>query len=107
MNETGVPCGPIYTLAETFADPQVQHQGIAQTVESEKLGPLTLIGQAIHMSRSTNKLVTATAECGAHTDEILSETRLRRGRGIRTERSGSGVGHAHRLSGAGIARTRN
>jgi formyl-CoA transferase len=73
MNETGVPCGPIYTLAETFADPQVQHQGIAQTVESEKLGPLTLIGQAIHMSRSTNKLVTATAECGAHTDEILSE----------------------------------
>jgi crotonobetainyl-CoA:carnitine CoA-transferase CaiB-like acyl-CoA transferase len=73
MNETGVPCGPIYTLAETFADPQVQHQGIAQTVESEKLGPVTLIGQAIHMSRSTNKLVTATAECGAHTDEILTE----------------------------------
>ena len=73
MNETGVPCGPIYTLAETFADPQVQHQGIAQTVESEKLGPLTLIGQAIHMSRSSNKLVTATAECGAHTDEILTE----------------------------------
>ena len=73
MNEAGVPCGPIYTLAETFADPQVQHQGIAQTVESEKLGPLTLIGQAIHMSRSSNKLVTATAECGAHTDEILTE----------------------------------
>lgn len=73
MNETGVPCGPIYTLAETFADPQVQHVGIAQTVESEKLGPVTLIGQAIHMSRSTSKLVTATAECGAHTDEILTE----------------------------------
>ena len=23
MNETGVPCRPIYTLAETFDDPQV------------------------------------------------------------------------------------
>jgi len=73
MNEVGVPCGPIYTLAETFADPQVQHVGIAQTVESKKLGPITLIGQAIHMSRTPNKLVTATAECGEHTDEILAE----------------------------------
>ena len=73
MNETGVPCGPIYTLAETFADPQVQHVGIAQSVSSESLGEVTLIGQAIHMSRSTNRLVTGISECGAHTDEILSE----------------------------------
>ena len=73
MNETGVPCGPIYTLAETFADPQVQHLGIAQSVSSESLGEVTLIGQAIHMSRSTNRLVTGISECGAHTDEILSE----------------------------------
>ena len=73
MNATGIPCGPIYTLAETFADPQVQHLGIAQTVQSQKLGPVTLIGQAIHMSRTPNRLVSATAECGAHTDEILDE----------------------------------
>ena len=73
MNETGIPCGPIYTLAETFADPQVQHVGIAQTVESKALGPVTLIGQAIHMSRTPNRLVSATAECGEHTDEILDE----------------------------------
>ncbi|MFT5445020.1 MAG: crotonobetainyl-CoA:carnitine CoA-transferase CaiB-like acyl-CoA transferase [Gammaproteobacteria bacterium] len=73
MNEAGVPCGPICTLAETFADPQVQHLGIAQTVESKTLGPVTLIGQAIHMSRTPNRLVSATAECGEHTDEILAE----------------------------------
>ncbi len=73
MNETGVPCGPIYTLAETFADPQIQHIGIAQSVPSESLGEVTLIGQAIHMSRTPNKLVAGTAECGAHTDEILAE----------------------------------
>ena len=73
MNEMGVPCGPIYTLAETFADPQVQHVGIAQSVPSEALGEVTLIGQAIHMSRSTNRLVAGTAECGAHTEEILAE----------------------------------
>ena len=36
MNKAGVPCGPIYTLEETFNDPQVQHLGIAQTVESRR-----------------------------------------------------------------------
>ena len=73
MNKAGVPCGPINTLAETFADPQVQHIGIAQSVPSEALGEVTLIGQAIHMSRSTNHLVAGIAECGAHTEEILFE----------------------------------
>lgn len=73
MNKTGVPCGPIYTLEETFNDPQVQHLGIAQTVQSAKLGPTTIIGQPIHLSRTPNRLVSATPECGAHTDEILAE----------------------------------
>ena len=73
MNEIGVPCGPIYTLAETFADPQVQHIGIAQSVPSDSLGEVTLIGQAIHMSRTPNKLVAGTPECGAHSEEILTD----------------------------------
>jgi formyl-CoA transferase len=73
MNKASIPCGPIYTLEETFNDPQVQHLGVAQTVESETLGSLTLIGQPFRLSRTPNRLVTAAAECGAHTDEILTE----------------------------------
>lgn len=73
MNEAGIPCGPIYTLDQTFEDPQVKHLGIAQTVESEKLGPVTIIGQPIHLSRTPSRLVSATPECGAHTDDILAE----------------------------------
>jgi formyl-CoA transferase len=73
MNKSGVPCGPIYTLEETFNDPQVRHLGIAQTVESETLGPTTLIGQPFHLSRTPSRLVSAAAECGAHTDDILAE----------------------------------
>ena len=30
LNEAGVPCGPIYSIDQMFADPQVQHLGIAQ-----------------------------------------------------------------------------
>src|SRR5499425_578582 len=73
MNKAGVPCGPIYTLEETFNDPQVQHLGIAQTVESPKLGPTTIIGQAFRLSRTPSHLVSAAPECGADTDDILRE----------------------------------
>ena len=30
FNKTGVPCGPIYSIDQVFADAQVQHLGIAQ-----------------------------------------------------------------------------
>ncbi len=73
MNKAGVPCGPIYTLEETFNDPQVQHLGMAQTVESATLGPITIIGQAFRLSRTPSRLVSAAPECGADTDAILRE----------------------------------
>jgi crotonobetainyl-CoA:carnitine CoA-transferase CaiB-like acyl-CoA transferase len=73
MNKAGVPCGPIYTLEETFNDPQVQHLGIAQTVESPTLGPTTIIGQAFRLSRTPSRLVSAAPACGADTDDILRE----------------------------------
>src|SRR5215831_7554638 len=34
MNAAGVPCGPILTIDQVFANPQVQHLGMAQTVHS-------------------------------------------------------------------------
>ena len=30
FNEAGVPCGPIYTIDQIFADPQVEHLGMAR-----------------------------------------------------------------------------
>ncbi len=71
LNEAGIPCGPIYTVDETFEDPQVRHLGIAQPVESEALGTLNLIGQAVHLSRTDSRLASATPDCGQHTDEVL------------------------------------
>jgi crotonobetainyl-CoA:carnitine CoA-transferase CaiB-like acyl-CoA transferase len=29
LNEAGVPCGPVYAMDEVFADPQVEHHGMA------------------------------------------------------------------------------
>ena len=36
LNGVGVPCGPVYSIDEVFADPQVRHLGIAQKVAGTK-----------------------------------------------------------------------
>ena len=33
-----MPCGPIYSIDQVFADPQVKHLGIAQTVSRQPNG---------------------------------------------------------------------
>ena len=52
LNEHGIPAGPIYTLDQTFADPQVLHTGIAQPIESPVLGSIEVVGQAVKLSRT-------------------------------------------------------
>ena len=73
FNEAGVPCGPIYSIDEVFADPQVQHLGIAQSVTSPKLGEITLVGQPVMLSETPSALVAPPPENGEHTEEILGE----------------------------------
>jgi crotonobetainyl-CoA:carnitine CoA-transferase CaiB-like acyl-CoA transferase len=71
LNHEGIPCGPIYTIDQTFADPQVKFSGIAQKVASDKIGEFEIVGQPIHMSRTPSKLATATPEAGEHNDQVL------------------------------------
>jgi glutaryl-CoA transferase len=72
LEAAGVPCGPINTIDKVFADPQVQHLGIATPVTSESLGDIKLVASPINMTGVSKKIRTATAEAGAHTEEILS-----------------------------------
>src|SRR5689334_5911584 len=74
MNEVGVPCGPIYTIDQTFADPQVQHLEMARPIDHPKLGPVKVVGQAINMSRTPEPAkLRPTPDLGQHTDELLRE----------------------------------
>ena len=68
----GVPCGPINTIDKVFADPQVQHLGIASPVHSETLGDIKLVASPINMTGVSKKIRSATADAGAHTDEVLA-----------------------------------
>src|SRR5947209_12308310 len=73
LNRSGVPCGPIYRVDQVFADPQVQHLGVAAAVEHPKLGRFNVLGQAVKLSRTPAAVKTPAPELGQHTDEILKE----------------------------------
>ena len=73
LNGVGVPCGPIYSIDQVFSDPQVQHLGIAQVVESATLGRQEIVGQAVNLSRTPSTIRMATPELGEHTNQILND----------------------------------
>ncbi len=69
LNAAGVPSGPINRVDQVFADPQVQHLGIAQKPANGD--PVTLVGQAIRMSRTPSHVQSAPRQHGQDTDTIL------------------------------------
>jgi crotonobetainyl-CoA:carnitine CoA-transferase CaiB-like acyl-CoA transferase len=73
LNRAGVPCGPIYSMDQVFADPQVRHLGVAAEVEHPSLGKFRIINQPVKLSRTPARIATATPERGAHTEEVLRE----------------------------------
>ena len=73
LEAAGVPCGPIYSIDEMFADPQVQHVGMTHPVSHDELGDINLVGQPINMSRFQPRTGMPTPKSGQHTDDILEE----------------------------------
>ncbi|MBI2317216.1 MAG: CoA transferase [Betaproteobacteria bacterium] len=75
LNAAGVPCGPIYSIDQVFADPQVRHLQAAAGVTHPRLGELRLVNQAVKLTRTPARLGwgCAAPDPGAHTDEVLAE----------------------------------
>jgi formyl-CoA transferase len=73
FNDAGVPCGPIYSIDQVFADEQVKHLGIAQTATKPNGEPQTFVGQPFALSRTPSKIVATPPQQGEHTDEVLKE----------------------------------
>jgi crotonobetainyl-CoA:carnitine CoA-transferase CaiB-like acyl-CoA transferase len=68
LNAAGVPAGPIYSIDQAFADPQVRHLGMA-----EKVGDVAYLGQPVTLSRTPSRVATHPPDLGEHTDEVLRE----------------------------------
>jgi formyl-CoA transferase len=66
-----VPCGPVYSLDQTFEDPHVKTMGLAARAEHPTKGSVELAGQPVAFAGSPFVIRSAAPRLGEHTDETL------------------------------------
>ena len=75
LTKAGISCGPINTLDQVFAEPQVKHREMAITMSHPLADgtPINLIGSPIKMSETPVSYRRHPPTMGEHTDEVLKE----------------------------------
>ena len=68
----GIPCGPINTIDQVFADPQVKHMGLATPVDHPRLGRTELVASPVNIEGVSKAIRTPTPEKGEHTASVLA-----------------------------------
>lgn len=72
FDDAGVPWGPIHTLDEVFAHPQVQHRELLQTTHHPVLGEVRLVRNPLLAGSPANALGAAPPLLGEHTEAVLT-----------------------------------
>ncbi len=72
LTEAGVPAGEINDIGATFANPQVQHLGMAAPMISTERGATQVIAQPMALSRTPSTIAAPPPTAGEHTDAILT-----------------------------------
>ena len=76
LEAVGVPCGPINTLEDVFADPQVQARGTRITMPHAAGAELPLVANPVKMSATPPTYRLPPPLLGADTDAVLGELGL-------------------------------
>jgi crotonobetainyl-CoA:carnitine CoA-transferase CaiB-like acyl-CoA transferase len=72
----GIPCGPINTYPEVFADPQVRSRQMVVELEHPTLGRMPSLGSPIKMSETPPVVQRRAPLLGEHTAAVLQEAGL-------------------------------
>lgn len=73
LDEAKVPCAPVYTLTDAYADPQVVDRGGSVTVQHPAMGPVRIAASPIKFSETPVFDYSAPPLLGEHTEVVLRE----------------------------------
>ena len=73
LGEVEVPCGPINTVPEALADPQVQHRQMVRDLPHPAAGLVPQVMTPFHFGKAQIRADQAPPMLGEHTNEILAE----------------------------------
>lgn len=69
----GIPAGPINSVGEALADPQVRARGLVQAVTLADGSAAPMVGPAAQLSGEPSRIRLAPPTLGQHTEEVLRE----------------------------------
>ncbi len=69
----GLPTGPINTVDQVFADPQVLHRGMVREVDHPTAGRVKLVGIPVKFSQTPGEILLPPPLLGQHTDDVLGQ----------------------------------
>ncbi len=72
FERAGVPAGPIYTMPQVVADPQVQAREMVVALPHPEAGQVRVTGNPVKLSRTPGAVRSAPPLLGQHTDEVLT-----------------------------------
>jgi len=72
LDDAGVPCGPVYTYEQLFADPQIQHRGLVVYADDAELGRVPHIRTPVKLSASAVAVRAVAPKLGQDSGEILA-----------------------------------
>ena len=73
LENEGVPCGPINSIAQMAADPQALAREMVVELEHPRAGRTRALGLPVKLSRTPGKVTRPAPLLGQHTREVLAE----------------------------------